>query len=257
MNRIDERFAFLKKNNRKALIPYICGGDPSLDMTERLVCLLDEAGADIIELGIPYSDPLADGPVIQAAGLRAFANGFRIDRFFDTVVKIRKKSNVPLVCMVYFSSIIGYGTEKFVENCKRADIDGLIVPDLPYEEYDELVPCLEGSGICLIPLVALTSGERIKMLTENSSGFIYCVSSLGVTGERESFDTRIEDFVKSVKEVTDTPACIGFGVSCREDVEHFNSFADGVIVGSALVRRIHENINDPDKVKDFIRELKG
>lgn len=257
MNRIDKRFEYLRENGRKALIPYICAGDDTLQKTEELVYLLEEAGADVIELGIPYSDPLADGPVIQAAALRALKGGFRIANFFDTVAKIRKNSQVPLACMVYYSSIIGYGKEKFVEGCLKSEIDGLIIPDLPYEEYDELMPLLENTNLYLIPLVALTSGDRIKMLVENSRGFVYCVSSLGVTGERNNFDARIDSFIKEVKRYTDTPACIGFGISTKEDVEKFDKIADGAIVGSAIVRKIHKSKGNLDDVSKFVKELKG
>ncbi len=257
MNRIDAKFEELKKNNKKALIPYISVGDPSLEMTEKLVYLLEESGADVIELGIPYSDPLADGPVIQAASLRSLGAGFKIDKFFATVANIRKNSQIPLVCMVYFSSIIGYGVEKFVAGCENAGVDGLIVPDLPYEEYDELKPYIDKTNMCLIPLVAITSGDRIKTLVEGSKGFIYCVSSLGVTGERKSFDNRVDEFVAQVKAATDTPVCIGFGISRHEDVERFENIADGVIVGSAIVRTINENLNNLDKVKEFVKGLKA
>ena len=223
MNRIDERFKKLKEENKKALIPYICCGDPSVEDSEKLVYALEEAGADIIELGIPYSDPLADGPVIQAAGLRAFAGGFRLEDTFKIVKNVRKNSQIPLVIMVYYSSIIGFGKEKFVELCVDADVDGLIVPDLPYEEYDELKPLLDETNVYMIPLVALTSEDRIPMLVKESKGFVYCVSSLGVTGVRKEFDTRIDSFVAKVKEATDTPACIGFGISTKDDVEIFDS----------------------------------
>lgn len=257
MNRIAEKFECLKKENKKALVPYICAGDPTLDMTEKLVYLLEESGADVIELGVPYSDPLADGPVIQAASLRSIGAGFKLDKFFDTVKRIRKNTDIPLACMVYYSSILGYGCEKFVNNCDEAGLDGLIIPDLPYEEYDELKPLIDKTGLALIPLVAITSGDRIKMLTEGSQGFVYCVSSLGVTGVRNSFDSRVDSFIEAVKAATDTPACIGFGISKRSDVERFEKIADGVIVGSAIVRKINENIDNPDEIKRFIRELKG
>ena len=257
MNRIEEKFECLKKDNKKALVPYICAGDPSLEMTEKLVYLLEESGADVIELGVPYSDPLADGPVIQAASLRSLGGGFKLDKFFETVKAIRKNSEIPLACMVYYSSILGYGAEKFVSNCEGSGIDALIIPDLPYEEYDELKPLIDKTDLCLVPLVAITSGDRIKMLTEGSRGFVYCVSSLGVTGERSSFDNRVDNFLSSVKEATSTPVCIGFGISKRSDVQRFEKTADGVIVGSAIVRKINENIDNPDEIKRFIRELKG
>lgn len=256
MNRIDERFKKLKEENKKALIPYICCGDPSVEDSEKLVYALEEAGADIIELGIPYSDPLADGPVIQAAGLRAFAGGFRLEDTFKIVKNVRKNSQIPLVIMVYYSSIIGFGKEKFVELCVDADVDGLIVPDLPYEEYDELKPLLDKTNVYMIPLVALTSEDRIPMLVKESKGFVYCVSSLGVTGVRKEFDTRIDSFVAKVKEATDTPACIGFGISTKDDVERFDKIADGCIVGSAIVRKIFDSKMNLDEIKAFVSSLK-
>ena len=256
MNRIDERFKKLKEENKKALIPYICCGDPSVEDSEKLVYSLEEAGADIIELGIPYSDPLADGPVIQAAGLRAFAGGFRLEDTFKIVKNVRKNSQIPLVIMVYYSSIIGFGKEKFVELCVDADVDGLIVPDLPYEEYDELKPLLDETNVYMIPLVALTSEDRIPMLVKESKGFVYCVSSLGVTGVRKEFDTRIDSFVAKVKEATDTPASIGFGISTKADVERFDKIADGCIVGSAIVRKIFDSKMNLDEIKAFVSSLK-
>ncbi len=255
MNRIDEKFKALRAEGKKAFIPYICTGDPSVEATEKLVYTLEEAGASIIELGVPYSDPLADGPVIQAAALRAFAGGFRLAQVFDVVKNVRKNSQIPLVIMIYYSSIIGFGREKFVELCAEADVDGLIIPDLPYEEYDEIKPLIDKTNIYMIPLVALTSGDRIPMLVKEAKGFIYCVSSLGVTGERKEFDARIDSFVKSVKAATDTPACIGFGISSREDVERFSKISDGCIVGSAIVRKIFEANLDYDEIKKFVKEL--
>ena len=183
-NRIDRTLQALKQQGKKALIPFVTAGHGGYDRTEQLVLQMEKAGADIIELGIPYSDPLADGPVIQAAGLRAFAGGFRLEDTFKIVKNVRKNSQIPLVIMVYYSSIIGFGKEKFVELCVDADIDGLIVPDLPYEEYDELKPLLDETNVYMIPLVALTSEDRIPMLVKESKGFVYCVSSLGVTGVR-------------------------------------------------------------------------
>ncbi|MGN1318792.1 MAG: tryptophan synthase subunit alpha [Lachnospirales bacterium] len=256
MNRIDKKFQELKEKGEKALIPYICSGDPSVEDTERLVYALEDAGASIIELGVPYSDPLADGPVIQAAALRSFAGGFRLKNVFDIVKNVRKNSQIPLVIMIYYSSIIGFGKEKFVDMCVEADVDGLIIPDLPYEEYDEIKPLIDKTNIYMIPLVALTSGDRIPMLVKEAKGFIYCVSSLGVTGERKAFDNRIESFVKKVKECTDTPACIGFGISSKSDTERFNKICDGCIVGSAIVRKIYETNVNIDEIKKFVSGLK-
>lgn len=256
MNRIDERFRALKEQNKKAFIAYICGGDPSLNDTEKIVYALEDAGCDVIELGIPFSDPLADGPVIQEASIRSITNGFKLDKFFEVVKDIRKNSQLPLVTMVYYSTIFGYGREKFIENCISSGLDGLIVPDLPYEEYDEISYLIENTRLYLIPLISVTSNNRIPMLVEKARGFIYCVSSLGVTGERKTFDNRIYEYITSVKEKTEVPVCIGFGISKKEDVDKFGKYADGVIVGSAIVRKIFESKGDLEKVKNFIKEIK-
>lgn len=256
MNRIDKKFKELRAEGKKALIPYICSGDPSVEMTEKFVYALEEAGADIIELGIPFSDPLADGPVIQEAGLRAFKGGYRLSDTFKIIENVRKKSQIPICIMVYYSSILGYGREKFLEGCITSDIDGLIIPDLPYEEYDEFKPLVDKTSIHMIPLVGLTSGDRIPELVKDAKGFVYCVSSMGVTGERKEFDTRVEGFVKEVKKNTDTPACIGFGISCKADVDKFGEYADGCIIGSAIIRKIVESNFDLDVVKDFVSGLK-
>ena len=255
MNRIDQKFEMMKSKGEKAFIPYVCGGDPSLSETEEIIYMLEDAGCHIIEVGIPFSDPLADGPVIQAASSRAIENGFKLDKFFETVKNIRKKSDVALVAMVYYSTIFGYGKEKFIKNCENAGFDGIIVPDLPYEEYDEISSLIESTSIYCIPLIAITSGERMPMLVKNAKGFIYCVSSLGVTGERKTFDKRIFSFINKIKEQTDTPVCVGFGISKKEDVEMFEKDADGVIIGSAIVRKIFESNGNLENIKTFIKEI--
>ncbi len=255
MNRIEEKFKTLKEKNKKAFIAYICAGDPSLEQSEKLVYALEEAGSDIIELGIPFSDPLADGPVIQAASIRSLNGGFKIRKFFDLVKKIRQNSNVALAAMVYYSTIFGFGKEEFVKLCEESGIDGLIIPDLPYEEYDEIEEVISKTNLCLIPLIAITSRQRIPMLVKKAKGFIYCVSSLGVTGERKSFDKKVDEFIAEVKKNTDIPACVGFGISKKEDVERFNKTADGVIVGSAIVKNIFESNCDENKLKDFVSSL--
>lgn len=255
MNRIEEKFNTLRTEGKKAFIPYICAGDPSLEQSEKLVYALEEAGADIIEMGIPFSDPLADGPVIQAASIRSLNGGFKIRKFFELVKKIRKNSNVALVTMVYYSTIFGFGKEEFIKLCEESGLDGLIIPDLPYEEYDEIEDVISKTDLCLIPLIAITSRQRIPTLVKKAKGFVYCVSSLGVTGERKSFDKKVDEFIAEVKKNTDVPACIGFGISKREDVERFNKVADGVIVGSAIVKNIFESNCDLNKVKDFVGSL--
>lgn len=257
MNRIDDKFQKLKSENKKAFIPYICAGDPSIDDTVRIVCALEEAGADVIELGVPFSDPLADGPVIQAASSRALNGGFKLDAFFGMVREIRKKSDVPLVAMVYYSTVFGFGKERFISLCKESGIDGIIIPDLPFEEYDEIAEEIEKTNLYVIPLIAITSKQRIPMLARKAKGFIYCISSLGVTGERKSFDDRVFDFIENVKANSSVPVCVGFGISKREDVEKFDSVADGVIVGSAIVRTIFDSCVDLENLKEFVRSMKG
>ncbi len=257
MNRIENRFCELREKGEKALIPYIMAGDPDIGKTEELVYCIEKAGGDIIEFGIPYSDPLADGPVIEEAGLRSIQKGFKLRDAFDCVKKIRKNSQIPLVFMCYYNTIFGYGAQRFVDACTDADIDGLIVPDLPMEESGELAPLLENTDIALIPLAALTSRDRIPAVTKGARGFVYCVSSMGVTGVRKGFDEHVNEFLSAVKEASPCPACVGFGIGERKDVERFKPYADGVIVGSALVNKIHESCCDFEEISAFIRDLKA
>lgn len=255
MNRIEAKFQELKQKDKKAFIAYICAGDPTLDDTETIINTLEEAGVDIIELGIPFSDPLADGPTIQESSLRALESGFRIKSFFEKVKEIRKSSSIPLTVMVYYSSIFGYGKEEFIKSCDECGLDGIIIPDLPYEEYDEINDLIDKTNLCFTPLISVTSKNRAPMLVKGAKGFIYCVSSLGVTGHRDDFHRNVDEFIKEVKALTDVPVCVGFGISKREHVERFNSFADGVIVGSAIVQKIYDAKMDKDEIQKYIRCL--
>lgn len=257
MNRIDKVFGELKSKGEKALITYISAGDPDIKSSEKFVYALEEAGVHIIELGVPFSDPLADGPVIQEAGLRSIEGGFNIDKLAELVLNIRKNSQIPLVVMVYFSSILCYGTEKFINLMEETGVDGVIIPDLPYEEYDEVKPYIDKTGLYMIPLVSVTSGDRVPMLVKDAKGFVYCVSTLGVTGGASGFDARIDNFIKEVKSHTDTPVCIGFGISKKTDCDRFNRSGDGCIVGSALIRVIHSTGGDIGAIKNFVKSLKG
>lgn len=257
-SRIKGVFDKLKKENKKALITYVTAGDPNIKITEELVYAMEGSGADIIELGIPYSDPLADGPVIQQAANRALGNGINIDTIFDCVTNIRKNSQIPLVFLLYYNSIFRYGIKKFLDRCKKAGIDALIIPDLPLEERKEMYELSNYTGVDLIPLVAPTSEERIHNITKVGSGFVYCVSSLGITGERNKFDG-IEDFMKKVRDQTTLPLAIGFGISDNKAIKELKDKADGLIVGSAIVRRIEEGLKDntsKERVGKFVRELK-
>ncbi|MFZ7133552.1 MAG: tryptophan synthase subunit alpha [Eubacteriales bacterium] len=258
-SRITQTFQELKKTNKKALITYITAGDPSIEITEELVYAMEKEGGDIIELGIPYSDPLADGPVIQRAAARALDHATNVDKIFNTIEKMRKKTQVPLVFLLYFNSIFRYGIERFISNCKNTGVDGLIIPDLPFEERVSLQKILEGHDIDLIPLVAPTSEERIKRIVKNATGFIYCVSSLGVTGVRDDFGN-IDDFMRKVRNSTDLPLSIGFGISDRTAILRLKDLADGLIVGSAIIKKIEEGIpqgNSIILVKEFVHELKS
>ncbi|MDI3528315.1 MAG: tryptophan synthase alpha chain [Thermoanaerobacter sp.] len=259
MNRIDKKFEDLKKEGRKALITFITAGDPDIETTYDIVLALEEGGADIIELGIPYSDPLADGPTIQASSQRALNKGVKIPDIMRIVEKIRFKSDIPLVYLVYYNSIFKYGIQKFLKESKDVGIDGLIIPDLPLEERKDILEEADKYGIYLIPLVAPTSKERIKLITENGKGFVYCVSITGVTGARENIETDIEEYMKTVSQYTDMPKAIGFGISTPEMAKKLKDFSDGIIVGSAIVERIAKGYNKSEmlqEVKSFVSILK-
>ena len=220
----------------KAFIPFITCGDPSLKVTEELVYAMEEAGADLIELGIPFSDPTAEGPVIQAANIRALSGGVTTDKVFEMVEKIRKKTSVPMVFMTYANVVFSYGTEKFCRRAAETGMDGLILPDVPFEEKEEFASVCRRYGLDLISLIAPTSHERIARIAKEAEGFVYCVSSLGVTGVRQEITTDVGEMVKMVKAQKDIPCAVGFGISTPEQAEKMASQADGVIVGSAIVK---------------------
>ena len=220
----------------KAFIPFITCGDPSLDVTEKIVNAMVEAGADLIELGIPFSDPTAEGPVIQGANLRALSGGVTTDKVFDMVEKIRKNTDVPMVFMTYANVVFSYGTERFCKRAQEVGMDGLILPDVPYEEKEEFAEVADKYGLDLISLIAPTSHERIATIAKDAEGFVYCVSSLGVTGMRSQITTDIGAMVKLVKAQKDIPCAVGFGISTPEQAKKMAVQADGVIVGSAIVK---------------------
>jgi len=256
MNRIEKKFKEL--GDKKALITYITAGDPDLGQTEQLIYAMERGGADIIELGIPYSDPIADGPVIQAAGKRALDNGTRLFKVFEVVKKTREKTEIPLVFLIYFNTILSQGIENFIKKCQEVGVDGLIIPDLPLEERGEIGGLLGESGVDLIPLVAPNSKDRLgDIINQGGSGFVYCISSFGVTGVRDNFDVDLKSFLEEVRAETDLPLAVGFGISSREHVEKIHKIADGAIVGSAIVKLIHETNGDPKVIERKVRELKG
>jgi len=253
MNRLQQVFA-----NGKAFIPFITAGDPTLAVTEQLVLQMAEVGADLIELGIPFSDPIAEGPVIQEADIRALASGTTTDKLFALVERIRKTCQVPLAFMTYVNPIFTYGTERFVKNCQAVGIDALIVPDVPFEEKQELLPACAQYGVTLISMIAPTSNQRIRMIAGEAEGFIYCVSSMGVTGVRQSISNDVGQMIQLVKEVKDIPCAIGFGISTPEQARQMAQFADGVIVGSAIVKIIGQYGADcVPKVVEYVRSMKA
>lgn len=242
----------------KAFIPFLTCGDPSLDVTGRLVIAMAEAGADLIELGIPFSDPTAEGPVIQAANERALAGGVTTDKVFDMVRRIRQKTDVPMVFMTYANVVFSYGAERFLKTSAEAGMDGLILPDLPYEEKDEFDPLCKRFGLDLVSLIAPTSHERIRSIARDASGFVYCVSSLGVTGIRSNITTDIAAMVRLVKEEKDIPCAVGFGISTPEQAAKMAAQSDGAIVGSAIVKLCAQYGADcVPRVAEYVKGMKA
>jgi tryptophan synthase alpha chain len=240
-NRIDAKFAELRNNGRKALIAFITAGDPDVETTIQIAKQLEQHGVDLIELGIPYSDPIAEGPVIQRANERALKNKIKIKDVMNAVKVIRQNVNTPLLYLLYYNCILQYGQDKFFSDCKDAGIDGVIVPDLPYEEQDEIEDACAGYSIYSIAMVSPISRERVEKIVKSAKGFIYCVSSLGVTGIRNKFDTDFKEFFSYINAVTNIPKAIGFGISTPEQVQMLKNYCDGIIVGSAIVKKIEES----------------
>ena len=243
--------------NGKAFIPFITCGDPDLETTAAAVRAMAQNGADLIELGIPFSDPTAEGPVIQAANIRALSGGVDTDKIFDFVRDLRKDVTVPMVFMTYANVVFSYGSEKFISICREIGIDGLILPDIPFEEKEEFSEICRRYGVDLISLIAPTSESRIGMIAKEAEGFIYLVSSLGVTGVRSEITTDLEAIVKVIRENTDVPCAIGFGISTPEQAKQMAGLADGAIVGSAIVRLLEQYGKDaPEHIGEYVRKMK-
>ena len=241
----------------KAFIPFVTCGDPSLDVTEQIVYAMEEAGADLIELGIPFSDPTAEGPVIQAANVRALGGGVTTDKVFDMVVRIRKKTRIPMVFMTYANVVFSYGTERFIKKASEIGMDGLILPDVPFEEKEEFDSVCKAYGIDLISLIAPTSHERIAMIAKEAEGFVYCVSSLGVTGTRSQITTDIGAMVQLVKAEKQIPCAVGFGISTPQQAAKMAEQSDGAIVGSAIVKLCARYGKDcVPYVKEYVKSMK-
>lgn len=243
--------------NEKAFIAFVTGGDPNIEVTEKLIPKMAEAGADLIEIGIPFSDPIAEGPVIQDADERALAAGTTTDSLFEMVKRVRACVDIPLVFMTYINPVYTYGKEKFFKNCAESGIDGVIVPDVPFEEKEELADVCRKYDVALISMIAPTSKERIAMIAKEAEGFLYCVSSLGVTGVRDAITTDISGMIKEVRKVTDVPCAVGFGIATPEQAKNMAAISDGAIVGSAIVKLVAkygENCIEP--VTEYVASMK-
>jgi tryptophan synthase alpha chain len=260
MGRISHTFHRLRLQKRKALIPFITAGDPDLHTTEELILLLDNNGADLIELGVPFSDPMADGPTIQVASERSLAKGTTLPKIFDLVQRVRLRTSIPIILMGYYNPFFIYGLGKLARDAKNAGVDGLLTVDLPPEEANEMKRQAKGYGLDLIFLLAPTSNdERIELIVNNASGFIYYVSLTGVTGARSQLDKDIRKQVERIKKRTDLPVGVGFGISKPEQARKVAKWADAVVVGSALINIISSSATKKEMVKNagnFIRGLK-
>ena len=261
MSRISKKFKALKNTDGKALISYIMAGDPSIEKTEDLIYALEEGGADIIELGVPFSDPLADGPVIQRASERALASKTTLVKVLNMVSKVRERSNIPIVLMTYYNIIFNYDERSFVQDALRAGVDGVIIPDLPPEEGKLLIELTKSAGLDTIFLLAPTSSEkRISLISRKSKGFIYYVSLTGVTGLRTKLSASIAPMMTKIKNKTAKPIAVGFGISNAEQAAEASSFADGIVIGSAIVKIVEDNLKNGDmtgKVRAFASEIKA
>lgn len=252
MSKISDAF-----KNGKAFIGFVTAGDPDLETSEKIMIKMAQAGCDLIEIGIPFSDPIAEGPVIQEANIRSLSQGTTTDKVFELTQRVSKQVNIPLVYMTYLNVLFKYGYDRFLERAKNSGISGVIIPDLPFEEKEELQSVADTYGIDVISLIAPTSENRIKMIAAQARGFVYEVSSLGVTGVRSEIKTDLAAITKAVREATDIPAAIGFGINTPEQAKKYAAVADGVIVGSAIVRIVAEHgKNAPEKVYDYVKAMK-
>ena len=243
--------------NGKAFIAFITCGDPDLDTTKKVVKAAADNGADLIELGIPFSDPTAEGPVIQGANLRALSAGVTTDKVFELVKEIRNEVKIPLVFMTYANVVFSYGADRFIKKCSEVNIDGIILPDLPFEEKEEFLPVCHKYGVDLVSLIAPTSDNRIAMIAKEAEGFVYIVSSLGVTGMRSEIKTDLTSIVNTVRDNTDVPCAIGFGISTPEQAKKMADIADGAIVGSAIVKLLEKHGQDaPTHVGQYVKSMK-
>ena len=255
-NLLTNKISKVFKDN-KAFVAFLTAGDPSMDKTEEFILALERAGADLVEIGIPFSDPIAEGPVIQEANERALSAGATTDKLFTMVKRIRQKTEMPLVFLTYINPIFVYGIERFFKACQESGINGVIVPDLPYEEKGEILGIATSYEVDVITLIAPTSKDRIQMLAKEATGFIYLVSSLGVTGVRSEIKTDLKTIIADIRQVSETPIAVGFGISTSEQAKAISGTADGVIVGSAIVKIIAEyGENAGEILFDYVKSMK-
>lgn len=257
MNRIEQKLKELTMQNKKALITYMTAGLPSLEGTKDIIIAQDEAGTDIIELGVPFSDPVADGPVIQEASYEAIQLGTNLTKIFQIVGEVRKESQIPIVFMLYYNTILYHGVSEFIDRCIEVGVDGLIIPDLPYEEQGEINEFLEKEEApILIQLVSPVSKHRIPTLLRNARGFVYCVSSMGVTGQSATFHKDIITYLEEVKKESKIPVMMGFGIRSAKDVAPMKNIIDGAIVGSHFIKIMKEANYDLNSIKEYCSTFK-
>ncbi len=258
MSRIDERFEVLREKGEKALVGFVTAGDPSLSDSLQIITAMCEAGVDILELGVPFSDPTADGPVIQRSSARALANGVSLRKVLDMTRDVREKTEVPIILFSYYNPIHAYGNEAFHQDAEAAGVDGLLVVDIPPEESDEMTDCWTENGLALIRLVAPTTPvERMRWIASSGSGFLYLVSKTGVTGSDGLDTTEIRGHAESLRAVTQLPICVGFGISTPEDVAAVAAVADGVVIGSAFERLIEDNVGNADLLSILAEKVRA
>jgi tryptophan synthase alpha chain len=258
MNRIEEKLKSLQEQGQKAFITYITAGLPDMEGCKKIILTQAESGTDIIELGVPFSDPIADGPVIQDASYKSILKGTNLVKCFDLVAEVRKTCEIPIVFMMYYNTIIHYGLEAFAKKCAEVGVDGLIVPDLPYEESEELrgvLAATDGAPF-ILELVSPVSGDRIPKILEDARGFVYCVSSMGVTGQAADFHKNVYDYLSTVKRISKIPVMMGFGIRTAADVAPMIDVIDGAIVGSAFIKLLEENDYSTDAVREYCSTFK-
>jgi tryptophan synthase, alpha subunit len=259
MNRIEKRFKELEKENKKAFITYMTAGLPDMKKTGEIIKIQAEAGIDIVELGIPFSDPTADGPVIQDASYKSIQKGTNLKRVFELVKEVRKDCEVPIIFMLYYNTILYYGVENFINKCIECGVDGMIIPDLPFEETFEIKEFIEKkeNAPYLIPLVSPVSKERISMIVNEAKGFVYCVSSMGVTGQGATFHKEIKNYLEEVKSISKIPVMMGFGIRTAKDVDQYIETIDGCIVGSHFINIMEKSNYDTNTIKEYITTFKA